>query len=68
MNILWDYDKGTLERTESGRIKILERRINYGRGDNKKISRSEVKKYWDKLNLFAPQKHLFESLIWGKKK
>jgi len=30
MNYLWDYDEKELEKTQSGRIKILERKINYG--------------------------------------
>lgn len=29
MNNLWDYDKKELEKTELGRIKILERMINF---------------------------------------
>lgn len=65
MNYLWDYDKKTLERTEKGRILILERMINYGPG-SEKIKLSQVKKYWNKLNLYEPQKHLLELLIWKK--
>ena len=65
MNYLWDYDKKELEKTESGRIKILERMINYGPG-KEKIPLKMVKKYWDKLHLFKLQKRLFELLIWGK--
>ena len=66
MNYLWDYDERELEKTQSGRIKILERKINYGPGQGEKISRSEVKKYWDKLELFPLSKRLFELLIWDK--
>ena len=62
---LWDYDKKELEKTESGRILILERKINYG-PDGEKIKLSDVKKYWNKLNLFRLQKKLFELLLWGK--
>lgn len=29
---LWDYDCDELKKTEEGRIKILERMINYGPG------------------------------------
>ena len=65
MHYLWDYDKKELEKTEKGRIFILERMINYGPGDEK-IKLEEVKKYWDKLDLYYPQKHLLELLIWGK--
>lgn len=62
---LWDYDKEKLEKTEKGRIIILERKINYG-PDGEKIKLSEVKKYWDKLHLFEIRKRLLELLIWGK--
>jgi hypothetical protein len=62
---LWDYDIEELRKTESGRIKILERMINYGPGDEK-IKLADVKKYWDRLDLYYPQKHLLELLIWGK--
>jgi hypothetical protein len=65
MSYLWDYDKKELEKTEQGRILILERMINYGPG-KQKIKLSDVKKYWDKLHLFPPYKRLFEFLIWGK--
>ena len=64
---LWDYDEEELKKTESGRIKILERKINFGglkKGE--KIKLSEVKKYWDKLDLFPLKKRLFELLIWGE--
>lgn len=63
---LWDYDEKELQKTESGRIKILERMINYGTGGRKKIKLSDVKKYWDKLELFELRRKLFELLIWGK--
>lgn len=63
--MLWDYDRKTLQKSEQGRILILERMINYGPG-GKKIKLSEVKKYWDKLHLFKLQKRLLELLIWGK--
>ncbi len=64
---LWDYDKKTLQKSTSGRILILERMINYGPG-KEKIKLSEVKKYWDKLDLFPIRKRLLELLIWGKYK
>lgn len=65
MKGVWDYDKKELERTEKGRVLLLERMINFGPG-KKKINLAEVKKYWHKLNLFKPQRKLFELLIWGK--
>lgn len=63
---LWDYDINELKKTEQGRIKILERMINYGPGEGEKINLVKVKKYWDKLDLYEPQKHLLELLIWKK--
>jgi len=65
---LWDYDEEELKKTRSGRLKILERKINYGPPKGEKISRSEVKKHWDELapNLFPPQRELFEMLLWQK--
>lgn len=62
---LWDYDRKELEKTEKGRIFILERMINYGPG-KEKIKLEDVKKYWDQLDLYEPQKHLLELLIWNK--
>jgi hypothetical protein len=65
MKSLWDYDKKTLEKSEQGKIFILERMINYGPG-KEKIKLSDVKKYWNKLKLFSLQKRLLELIIWGK--
>jgi hypothetical protein len=66
MNSLWDYNKNELEKVEEGRIKILERKINYGPDRGEKINLSDVKKYWKKLHLFTLQKRLLELLLWGK--
>lgn len=65
---IWDYDINELKKTESGRLLILERQINYGVDweHGEKIKLSEVKKNWDKLHLFNLQKRLLELLIWGK--
>ena len=65
MVLMWDYDIEELKKTEAGRIKILERMINYGPG-KEKIKLSDVKKYWDKLDLYEPQRRLLEYMIWGK--
>lgn len=65
MVLMWDYDINELKKTEAGRIKILERMINYGPG-KEKIKLAEVKKYWNKLNLLPQAKRLMELLIWGK--
>ncbi len=75
MTFIWDYDIKQLQKTESGRIKILERQINYGvyPSENQSLSRGEekislrlVKKHWTKLQLEQKRKRLFELLIWGK--
>lgn len=63
---LWDYDRAELEKTESGRIKILERMINYGPEKGEKIPLAKVKKYWDDMRLYFRPKQLMELLIWGK--
>ena len=65
MTYLWDYDRKELEKTEKGRIFILERMINYGPGEEK-IKLADVKKYWNKLDLYPPQRRLLELLIWGR--
>lgn len=65
MVFIWDYDVNELKKTEAGRILILERMINYGPG-KEKIKLSDVKKYWDKLNLLPQAKRLMELLIWKK--
>ena len=65
--MLWDYDKNTLEKSKKGKLLLLERMINYGPG-KEKIKLSEVKKYWDKLELFPLRKRILELLIWGKYK
>lgn len=62
---LWDYNRKELEKTEKGRILILERMINYGPG-KEKIKLAEVKKHWREFNLFPTRKRLFELLIWDK--
>lgn len=62
---LWDYDINELKKTEKGRILILERMINYGPGEEK-IKLSDVKKYWDELQLFSLRRRLLELIIWGK--
>lgn len=66
MAFVWDYDPKELKKTESGRILLLERMINYGPEKNEKIPLSEVKKYWNRINLFPNNKRLMELLIWGK--
>ena len=66
MVLIWDYDINDLRKTESGRRLILERMINFGPDKGEKIKLNLVKKYWNKLSLFRPQRRLLELLIWGK--
>lgn len=65
--LVWDYDKKILQKSHKGKILLLERKINYGPG-KEKIKLSEVKKNWNKLQLFPLRKRLLELLIWGKYK
>ncbi|MEK7577850.1 MAG: hypothetical protein AAB492_04535 [Patescibacteria group bacterium] len=66
MAFIWDYDRKELEKTEEGRIKILERTLNYGPEPEEKIKLDDVKKYFGKMQLFPLKQRLFELLIWGK--
>lgn len=68
MPFLWDYDIEELKKSKSPRAKILllERQINYGVFGDEKIKLSEVKKYWDKLNVEPKRRRLFEFLIWNR--
>lgn len=66
MPLIWDYDINELKKTKSGRLLILERQINYGVSGKEKISLSEVKKNWNKLDIEPDRKRLFKLLIWGK--
>jgi len=66
MPFIWDYDIKELKKTESGRLKILERQINYGVVGKEKIKLSEVKKNWKNLDIDPDRRRLFKLLIWGK--
>lgn len=66
MALIWDYDVEELKKTPEGRLKILERKINFGPDKGEKISLKEVKENWDKLQLDRGPKRLMELLIWGK--
>lgn len=65
---VWDYDIKELKKSEYGRRLLLERQINYGvyPSDKEKIKLSEVKKYWDKLNIDPNRRRLLKLLIWNK--
>ena len=65
---VWDYDIKELKKSEYGRRLLLERQINYGvyPSDKEKIKLSEVKKYWNKLNIDPNRRRLLKLLIWNK--
>lgn len=65
---VWDYDIKTLKKSERGRLLLLERQINYGvyLSDKEKIKLSEVKQYWNKLEIEPKRRRLLELLIWKK--
>ena len=67
MVFIWDYDIKKLEKSEAGRILILERMINNGvyLKDKEKIPINQVKKYWKKLRLEPGRKRFLKYLIWG---
>lgn len=64
----WDYDLNELKKTKEGRIKILERMINYGvyLDDKEKIPLFQVKKYWDKLKIDSGRRNFLKFIIWGR--
>lgn len=68
MPYLWDYDLEEIKKAKSPRAKIflLERQINYGVFGDERIKLTDVKKYWDKLQIEAKRRRLFEYLIWGR--
>ena len=65
---VWDYDIKTLKKSKRGRLLLLERQINYGiyTSDKEKIKLSEVKKYWNQLQIETKRRRLLELLIWNK--
>lgn len=64
---LWDYEEKELNKSEKGRILILERWINYGvyLKDTKKLPLDSVKKYWNKLHIDVNRRKFLKFLIWG---
>lgn len=67
MALIWDYNIEELKKTKEGRRKILERMINYGPDEGEKISLTQVKEEWNKLEIPNPlRRRYLEYLIWGK--
>lgn len=68
MVFVWDYDVDELEKSEKGRLLLLERQIDGGvyLSDKEKISLKEVKKNWDHLQIDSAKRRLLEMLIWKK--
>ena len=66
MQSLWDYDEKELQKTEEGRIFMLERMINYGvyLKSGVKIRLEDLKKYWSRLQIEPDRRRLLELLVW----
>lgn len=64
----WDYDVNELKKTKEGKIKILERMINYGvyLDDKEKIPLNQVKRYWRQLKIEPGRRNFLKFVIWGK--
>ena len=65
---IWDYDINKLKKSKTGRRIIVERQINYGVDweHGEKIKLSEVKKYWNELDISSKSRQLLALLIWGR--
>jgi hypothetical protein len=63
LKYLWDYDPEELKNTEAGKILLLERQINYGPEKGEKIKLTDVRKYWNQLNLFPKRRKLLKLFI-----
>lgn len=61
----WNTPKNQLQPSEETTIWKLNQLINFGLGDEK-LNFSDVKKYWDKLNLDPERKNYLSFLLWGK--
>lgn len=68
MHRVWDYNPEELEKTKEGRLKLLERLINYGvyPSDKVKLPINEIKKYWTKLKIDKDRRRFLKLIIWGK--
>ena len=63
---IWDYREKDLKKTIWGKRHILENMINMGPG-KRKLSRSQVKKHWNQLDIDPLRRKLLQFLIWGKR-
>ena len=63
---MWDYDPEELKKTEEGRVKILERMIQFGPDKGRKINLNDVMEYWEKLGIDNNRRRLMELLIWDR--
>lgn len=63
----WSIDLKQLKKDKDGyAVWQLEQMVNFGLG-GKKISKSQLKKYWPLLNLDPLKKRYLEFLLWPKK-
>jgi len=65
---MWDYDENKLKKIESGRVKILERLINFGvyLKNKEKLPITDIKKYWSVLKIDPDKKKFLKFIIWAK--
>jgi hypothetical protein len=68
MTHLWDYDQKKLKKSKEGKIKILERMINFGiyLSDKKKLPIKLIKKYWLKLKIDHGRRRFLKFILWKK--
>jgi len=68
MTHLWDYDQKKLEKSKEGKIKIIERMINFGiyPSDKKKLPVKLIKKYWSKLKIDPSRRKFLNFILWEK--
>jgi len=68
MTHLWDYDQKKLEKSKEGKIKIVERMINFGiyLSDKKKLPVKLIKKYWSKLKIDPSRRKFLNFILWEK--
>jgi hypothetical protein len=64
----WSVDEKAFKKLDPEGYKIwrIQQLINYGL-DGERLSRQEVKKYWDKLYLDPFKKRYLEFLLWPEK-
>lgn len=63
----WSVDLKELKKDkEKYKIWRLEQLINYGL-NGEKISKKDLKKYWNKINIDKDRRRFLEMILWEKK-